>query len=137
VLRYLIDTSALARYDRAPIKSILDSRIARGLVGIGAVTTLEVGYSSRSLDDHDRSSRLLTRLTPVLITPRAERRAVEIQRSLVSAGSHRGVSVADLLVAAIADVERLTVLHYDADFELIASITGQPTEWVVPRGSVD
>jgi hypothetical protein len=33
-------------------------------------------------------------------------------------------------------VERLSVLHYDADFELVAGITGQPAEWVVPRGSV-
>ena len=25
----------------------------------------------------------------------------------------------------------------DADFDLIASVTGQPTEWVVPYGSID
>ena len=28
------------------------------------------------------------------------------------------------------------VLHYDAGFDRIAAVTGQPTEWVVPRGSV-
>jgi len=28
------------------------------------------------------------------------------------------------------------VLHYDADFDLIAEITGQPCEWVVPRGTI-
>lgn len=137
MLRYLIDTSALARYGRPPVKSLLDSRIARGLIGVSVVTTLEVGYSSRSVDDYDRHAALLERVIPVLVTPRAERHATEIQRALVRAGAHRAVSVADLLVAAIADVERLTVLHYDADFDLIASITGQPTEWVVPRGSID
>jgi hypothetical protein len=26
--------------------------------------------------------------------------------------------------------------HYDADYDLIAEITGQPTQWVVPRGTV-
>lgn len=31
----------------------------------------------------------------------------------------------------------MTVLHYDGDFDMIASLTGQPTEWVVPPGSVD
>ncbi|MGH9079048.1 MAG: PIN domain nuclease, partial [Acidimicrobiales bacterium] len=31
----------------------------------------------------------------------------------------------------------LTVLHYDADFELVGQITGQPHEWIVPRGSAD
>ena len=29
------------------------------------------------------------------------------------------------------------VLHYDADFDRIAAVTGQPCEWVVPAGSVD
>ena len=42
----------------------------------------------------------------------------------------------DLLVAAAAERAGLTVLHYDQDFDLIAEVTGQPTEWVVPRGSV-
>jgi len=26
------------------------------------------------------------------------------------------------------------VIHYDSDFERIAEITGQPHEWIVPRG---
>jgi len=28
------------------------------------------------------------------------------------------------------------VLHYDADFDRIAGVTGQPTEWVVEQGSL-
>jgi hypothetical protein len=28
------------------------------------------------------------------------------------------------------------VLHYDEDFDRIAAITGQPTSWIVPRGSL-
>lgn len=80
---------------------------------------------------------LLESFIPVLVTPRAERRATQIQRALIDAGTHRGVSVADLLLAAVAEVERLTVLHYDADFDRIALVTGQATEWVAPRGSVD
>lgn len=43
-------------------------------------------------------------------------------------------SVADfaLLVAAVAEIEGLTVLHHDGDFDLIAEITGQPTELIAP-----
>lgn len=137
MLRYLIDTSALARYPQKPVFDLLGSRFSRGLVGVCVVTALEVGYSSRSLSDHARQSALVAQLVPVLIGPRAERRAIDVQRALVSAGTHRAVSPADVLVAAVAEVERLTVLRYDADFDLIASITGQATEWVVPRGSVD
>jgi predicted nucleic acid-binding protein len=40
-------------------------------------------------------------------------------------------------VAAAAETAGLTTVHYDADFELIAEVTGQATQWVVPAGSVD
>jgi hypothetical protein len=30
----------------------------------------------------------------------------------------------------------LVVLHYDADFDLVAAVTGQTVQWVVPRGTV-
>jgi hypothetical protein len=36
--------------------------------------------------------------------------------------------VPDLLIAAIAEHAGLTVLHHDKDFDLIAGVTGQPTE---------
>lgn len=39
--------------------------------------------------------------------------------------------------SAAAETEDLTVLHYDADFDLIASVTGKRCEWIVPRGSID
>jgi predicted nucleic acid-binding protein len=45
--------------------------------------------------------------------------------------------VADLLIAATAEIKDLTVWHYDADFEVIAEVTGQAAEWVVPRGTAD
>ncbi len=49
----------------------------------------------------------------------------------------KGRKVPDLLIAAVAELATLTVVHYDADFELIASITGQPTMWIVERGAAD
>jgi len=48
----------------------------------------------------------------------------------------RAVGFPDLLVAAVAERERVTVLHYDGDYELIAQLTSQPMQWVVPRGTV-
>lgn len=38
-----------------------------------------------------------------------------------------------LLIAAVAERHELTLLHYDADFDTIAEITGQDARWVVPR----
>ncbi len=42
----------------------------------------------------------------------------------------------DLLIAATAEADDLTVLHYDADFERIAAVSGQTSEWIVPAGSI-
>jgi len=50
-------------------------------------------------------------------------------------GRHR-LPIPDLIVAAAAESAGLIVLHYDGDFERIAEVTGQPTEWVVPRGAL-
>jgi predicted nucleic acid-binding protein len=49
---------------------------------------------------------------------------------------HRAVPLPDLLIAACAELAGLEVLHYDADFDRIAELTGQATQWIVPRGSV-
>jgi predicted nucleic acid-binding protein len=43
------------------------------------------------------------------------------------------VPLPDLLVAACAERAGLTVLHYDADYDRIAKLTGQRVQWIVPR----
>lgn len=55
---------------------------------------------------------------------------------LAAESRHRGVKIADLLIAAAAEAADLVVLHYDHDFDVIADITHQPVEWIVPAGSV-
>jgi hypothetical protein len=62
------------------------------------------------------------------LTPAIEDRAVDVQLRLAGKGLHRAPSIPDLIVAAAAELAGLTVLHLDKDFELIATITGQPTE---------
>ena len=49
---------------------------------------------------------------------------------------HRRVKRPDLLIAAAAESARMTLLHYDADYDVIAALTGQPTRWIAPRGTV-
>jgi predicted nucleic acid-binding protein len=49
----------------------------------------------------------------------------------------KGRKPVDLIIAAQAERLRLTVVHYDRDFEFIAAITDQPHEWIVPRGTID
>jgi predicted nucleic acid-binding protein len=65
-----------------------------------------------------------------------ERRAIGVQAELWRLGQARTVPLPDLLIAAIAERHRVTVLHYDDAYDRIAAVTGQPTQWIVPRGSV-
>lgn len=127
---WLIDKSALARLDRSPDAELWADRITRGLVRIATVTRLEIGYSARSAADLDA----ITGTVPVAAllvehsTPLIEERAVRIQRQLAEHGHHRAASLADILIAATAELARLTVLHVDKDFELIAALTGVRVE---------
>jgi predicted nucleic acid-binding protein len=57
-----------------------------------------------------------------------EQRAIEVQACLADRGQHRAPGIRDLLIAAAAERAGHTVLHVDKDFEVIAGITGQPTE---------
>jgi predicted nucleic acid-binding protein len=49
---------------------------------------------------------------------------------------HRQVGHQDLLTAAVAARHGLTVVHYDGDFDIIASVTKQPVRWAAPQGSL-
>lgn len=130
---WLIDTSALVRLTTSPHAATWAEQIGRGVVRISTVTRLELGYSARSGQDLRGALRRvpLSSMPLEYQTPAVEDRAMEVQVLLADRGHHRAPSVADLLVAATAELAGLTVLHEDKDFELIAQITGQPTERVV------
>jgi predicted nucleic acid-binding protein len=91
---------------------------------------LEVGYSARS----GPQARAAVRESPLVampveyLTPAIEDRAVELQLLLADQGQHRAASIPDLIIAATAELVGLTVLHVVKDFDLIASVTGQPVE---------
>ncbi len=127
---WLVDTSALARLGCTPDASVWAERIDRGLVRIATVTRLEVGYSARSGLDLRAAARRppLASMPLEYQTPAIEDRAVEVQMLLADSGRHRAPSVPDLMVAATAELAGLTILHLDKDFELIAQVTGQPTQ---------
>ncbi|TQS44282.1 PIN domain nuclease [Cryptosporangium phraense] len=134
---YIADTSVLARYHLAPVRDRLDSLLSRGLVSLCSATELEFLRSARSRRDYERlKDEFLSMFTWTAIDERVWDQALGVLRNLVPRGHHRAPSVPDLLLAVVAARARLTVLHYDRDFDTIAGVTGQATEWVVPAGSV-
>lgn len=134
--RYLVDKSALTRLDRPEVAAVLGPLLAADEVAGSGVLELEVLYSARSHADFVRTRHRLRGL-PRVDTEQADfDRALDVMEALARRGQHRAVPLPDLLLAAAAERAGLTVLHYDADYELVAGVTGQPTRWVVPRGSI-
>jgi predicted nucleic acid-binding protein len=138
VSQYLIDTSAFARATRPGVGDALAPIIDAGMGATCPVVELEALYTARSPDDYEaiRADRAAA-YSMLPMDGEDFARALDVQRSLASRSQHRGASLPDLLIAACAERHRATVLHYDADYDLIAAVTGQPVRWVVPRGSAD
>jgi predicted nucleic acid-binding protein len=130
VTTWLIDKSALVRLPASPDAAEWAGRIERGLVRITTVTRLEVGYSARSGPQLRSGFRQppLASMPVEYLTPAIEDRAVEILALLADRGQHRAPSLPDLIIAAAAELAGLTVLHLDKDFDMIATVTGQPVE---------
>ena len=134
--RYLIDKSALARMPLEPVRRRLAPILEAGQAATCAIIDLEVLYSARNREDYEaiRRRRALT-YHSVPVNEKVLQRALAVQAELARTGRHR-VPIPDLIIAAAAEMSGLILLHYDRDFELIAEVTDQPTEWVVARGSV-
>jgi predicted nucleic acid-binding protein len=135
--RYLLDKSAAYRTHVPEVRARLEPLMQRGLLARCGLTDLEFGVSARSAEDH-RSMGIWRRdaLEYLATVDGVWERAWEVQERLSANGLHRSVKVPDLIIAAVAEHHAVSVMHYDQDFDRIAAITGQPAEWVVPRGSV-
>ena len=132
---FLLDTSVLTRLRNPSIHQRIEELDGAGLART-SMTDLEIGFSARSADEWDRLAVALGAFRRIEVEAHHFDRARQVQRELAADGL-RGRKVPDLLIAAVAEASSLTVLHYDADFDHIAAFTGQPTQWIVERGSID
>jgi len=136
-LTCLLDTSVWNRLDRAPaLAAKVTTLLRHSEVGYSDIERLEVLRSARHTDHYRRLSTMFAALPKISLTEAALARAGQVQEQLVQRGHHRGVKIPDLLIAAAAEEAGVRVLHYDHDYDLIASITGQDVAWVVDKGSV-
>ena len=95
------------------------------------IVELEFLYSARSLSDRLEKQRLMNDLFGwVTMHDGAYQRARDVQQALTETGMHRSAGAVDLLIAATAERERLTVLYDDRDYLTVATVTGQPVRLV-------
>jgi predicted nucleic acid-binding protein len=137
VARYLAGKSVWARLSQPAVHAVVAPYADRGFIGTCPIIDLEILFSARSGKEHDhfRAQREAFEYFPM--TDEIARRAIEVQGLLAHRAQHRSVSIPDLIVASTAERYSLIVLHYDAGYDRIAELTGQRTEWVVPRGTAD
>ena len=135
-LSFLIDTSVLKRLDRPEIRQVVEPLAVDGALGRATICDLEVGYSARNAAEWELLVGALGTFSRVETSAGHVRRALQVQR-LLAHGSQRGRKIPDLLVAAAAEELDAVVLHYDADFDRIAAVTGQRCQWVVPAGTLE
>jgi predicted nucleic acid-binding protein len=137
VATYLADKSALTRSDRRPeVRDVIEPLLLAGRIATCGIVDLELLYSAPSRATYRELAEVLRSMPRVPVPDAVVDRALEVQSLLADRSQHRSVPLPDLLIAACAEAGGLTVLHYDADYERIAKLTGQPVQWVVPRGSV-
>ena len=134
---YLADKSALVHLGKAAVAAKLEPLIMAGEVATCGIVELEVLYSARTERDlREMRQRRGLAYPRVPMTEADFRRAEDVLAQLSKTGRHRAVSLPDLLIAAVAERSGLVVTHYDADFDIVASVTGQTVEWVAPKGSL-
>lgn len=135
---YLVDTSAQARSKHPAVRTVIAGLIVDRAAATCVTVDLEAGYSGRDLADVRTIAERRRSLYVVLpITEAIAERARDVQLRMAARGHHRAAGVIDLLTAAVAEQHNAVILHYDADFEHIAAITGQQQLWVAPRGTLD
>lgn len=137
VATHLADTSALARLGRPAVAAALSPLVEAGLVATCGVIEFELGWATRTSAEFDQVRADRETGYEWLATHDEDwHRALDVQAELWRSGRVRAVGFPDLLIAAVAEREAVTLLHYDSDYELIASVTGQSMRWVVTRGTV-
>ncbi|MBO0871157.1 MAG: PIN domain-containing protein [Micromonosporaceae bacterium] len=134
---FLADTSAYAVAQRVPAaEARLRSLASDGILATFVTVDLELGYSARDPREHQGIARVRGQLVQLRCTDDIAVRARQVQAMLAAQSRHRAAGVMDLLTAAAAEQHGASVLHYDADFDHIAAVTGQQVDWIAPRGSV-
>lgn len=134
---HMVDTSALARRDQQLVEDRLEPLVGSGRLGRCLLVDLELlrGYPGSKTATIVAALDSTLGREPVLASDLV--RAREVQLELAASGSHHGTPAVDLVIAAVAERAGATLLHYDADFDRIAEVTGQSVEWVVPAGDAE
>lgn len=139
-LRLLIDNSVWSRLASFPevaeaFRALVNSARPAEVL-ICPPVAAEYGYSTRSGADHTTLVNRLAVFTDCQIAPTTAD-VLQIQNALWNGGLLRAVGAMDTLIASYGIVNHATVVHYDRDYEHIASVVPHfDHRWILPRGTI-
>jgi predicted nucleic acid-binding protein len=134
---YLADTSVyVLQHRHAEVRRRFEQLLSEGRLAACQMTALEYLNNARDPKGYEALWAALHGHRWIDVDTAAMDRALAVHRGLASTSQHRQFRLPDLIIAASAELHGATVLHYDADYDRIAAVTGQPTEWVAPKGSL-
>src|SRR5690625_834101 len=121
--------------------SVGDQRLSplleAGVVATCASLDAEALYSARSPAEYEQVRSDRRHAYEYLATEDHHwQAAFAAQRALARTGRHRAVGIADLLTAVLTGEHQLTLVHYDADFDIAGEVITFKRQWVAPRGSL-
>jgi predicted nucleic acid-binding protein len=136
----LADTSAWVwtRVVGGDLRRDFDDALVERQVAICDMVRLELLYSAQSAGEFQALREDLSALPNCPIGVAQWERALEVYEQLALQGGlhHRAVKHPDLLIAAAAEAAGIAVLHYDEDYDRVATITNRDTQWLAPRGTL-
>lgn len=135
---YIADSSAWSHAANPVVRDEWTAALRNQQILTSPIIKLELLYSARSGDDLDRLAADLASLRDVPITRSVTNAALAALRELAHRGPlhHRSVKLPDLLIAAAAADVAVGVLHYDADFDVLAGVLDFESRWLGARGSL-
>jgi len=134
---YLADTSVFVHQGRsAEVQRRFEALLIEGRLAACQMSALEYLNNAPDPQWYEQLWGGLHGHRWVDVTTAAMNRAMEVHREFARKSQHRNFRLPDLIIAATAELAGLTVLHYDEDYDRIAKVTGQPMEWVVPKGAL-
>jgi predicted nucleic acid-binding protein len=134
---YLADTSVYVLQGRHPqVRRRFETLLIEGRLAACQMTALEYLNNAPDPGGYEILRGALHSQRWLDVTTEAMDRAMEVHRAMAKTSQHRHFRLPDLIIAATAELHQATVLHYDADYDRVAKITGQAVEWVAPKGSL-
>ena len=134
---YLADTTVYVLRSRHPVvRERFEQLLTEGRLALCQMVALEYLNNAPNPKTYEAVRGALRAQRWMDVSTPAMDRAMDVHRQLAARSQHRSFRLPDLIIAATAEMHGATVLHYDEDYDRIAEITGQQTEWVAPRGSL-